>query len=290
MRWPPRDRRQRPDGWRIINLMPTIEAELLNRHWYDAIGMFSDHYTRGEMFTLAGVRVATSGVTMPLLNMAVLEKPVADEQELQERIRFVASYFGERNLMGMFALCDDFIPVELRGRTAEYFQPYRLDPYVPMTGMIAEELAAPVHALPALEIRSTQDREVRSALGEINCIAYDAPVTWGHEVISPDTLWNEENEGYVGYQDGKPVAAALATLLPNTIYLSWVATMPEHQRKGYAEAVVRHALADGKRKFGIQRTSLHATPAGRPLYEQLGYRAVTSFSTYVVSHQTAYAA
>lgn len=55
------------------------------------------------------------------------------------------------------------------------------------------------------------------------------------------------------------------------LFLFLVATMPEARRKGYGEAVVRHAVQTAHKATGISRTVLHATEAGYPLYLRLGY-------------------
>jgi ribosomal protein S18 acetylase RimI-like enzyme len=60
-----------------------------------------------------------------------------------------------------------------------------------------------------------------------------------------------------------------------------VATLPEHRRRGYAEAVVRHGLAEARREWGLERTVLHATEAGHPLYQRMGYRDVTRVAFYL---------
>jgi ribosomal protein S18 acetylase RimI-like enzyme len=59
-----------------------------------------------------------------------------------------------------------------------------------------------------------------------------------------------------------------------------VATMPDHQRRGYGEAVMRHAVAEAQREHGIERTILQSTPAGLSLYERMGYRTITRVSVY----------
>jgi GNAT superfamily N-acetyltransferase len=45
-----------------------------------------------------------------------------------------------------------------------------------------------------------------------------------------------------------------------------VATTPDARRKGYGEAVVRHALQTAHEATGIRRTVLHATEDGYPIY------------------------
>ena len=53
-------------------------------------------------------------------------------------------------------------------------------------------------------------------------------------------------------------------------YVQWVSTAPQHSRKGMARAVMKGLLAETDRR-GIEVIELHATDAGRPLYEELGF-------------------
>ena len=64
-------------------------------------------------------------------------------------------------------------------------------------------------------------------------------------------------------------------------YVAMVATLPDFQRRGYAEAVMRHALDRASERFGNQPTVLHATEAGRPIYERMGYATIASHTAYL---------
>ena len=59
-----------------------------------------------------------------------------------------------------------------------------------------------------------------------------------------------------------------------------VATMPDQQRRGYGEAVMRYAVSEAQKEHGIERTILQSTPAGLRLYERMGYRKITRVSVY----------
>jgi len=59
-----------------------------------------------------------------------------------------------------------------------------------------------------------------------------------------------------------------------------VATVPDQQRRGFGEAVMRHAVAEAQREHGIARSILQSTPAGLHLYQRMGYRVVTRVSVY----------
>ena len=60
---------------------------------------------------------------------------------------------------------------------------------------------------------------------------------------------------------------------PGTVraYLLNVYTEPEHRRRGLARRLVQAAL-DEARVRGIKVVALHASPEGKPLYEELGFR------------------
>jgi len=53
-------------------------------------------------------------------------------------------------------------------------------------------------------------------------------------------------------------------------YVQWVSTSQQHQRKGYARAVMDALLAETDKR-GIEVVELHASPMGRHLYEDLGF-------------------
>jgi predicted acetyltransferase len=64
------------------------------------------------------------------------------------------------------------------------------------------------------------------------------------------------------------------------LFLALVATAPDSRRKGFGEAIVRKALHEGGRRTGLKRATLHATDAGMPVYERIGYRKVGTIFSY----------
>jgi GNAT superfamily N-acetyltransferase len=67
-----------------------------------------------------------------------------------------------------------------------------------------------------------------------------------------------------------------------------MATAPARQRQGAGrallEAVLRRHRADGNSRF-----YLIATPAGRPLYEALGFQTVDDLTLYIAGHSEQFA-
>jgi GNAT superfamily N-acetyltransferase len=77
--------------------------------------------------------------------------------------------------------------------------------------------------------------------------------------------------GFVAYEGDRPVSTATAIINQGCLFLFLVATATDARRKGYGEAVVRHALQTAHEATGIRRTVLHATESGYPVYLRLGY-------------------
>ncbi len=91
------------------------------------------------------------------------------------------------------------------------------------------------------------------------------------ECIANMHLWRADSFGYVAYLDDRPVSCAAVFPVAGTVYVALVATLPEAQRRGFAETVIRYAVTQGQRKMGTQITTLHASDMGLKLYRAMGY-------------------
>ncbi len=85
---------------------------------------------------------------------------------------------------------------------------------------------------------------------------------------------------WVGYSDGEPVSTAATVAGSGAVGVYNVATLPGHQRHGYAEAIMRHAIAFAHRGSDCSRTILQSSPQGLSLYERMGFRKVTRVEVY----------
>jgi hypothetical protein len=104
------------------------------------------------------------------------------------------------------------------------------------------------------------------------------------ELEEPETV-----STWIAWDATEPVSVVWLTLGPR-IGVWEMMTPPEHRRRGAARAVLTTAL----RKVWTPRTEgafLWASPAGRPLYESLGFRAVDEpIIWYTAGHDDAAAA
>ena len=124
------------------------------------------------------------------------------------------------------------------------------------------------------------DEAKLQAYADINSEAYGFPLEWARSGLLESTRWKEETYTYLGYECSVPMSAASVVVNDGSLYLALVATRPSAQRKGYAEAMVRHALQAAYEATELKRTILHATDAGFPVYRRVGYHRTVTFMAY----------
>jgi ribosomal protein S18 acetylase RimI-like enzyme len=114
--------------------------------------------------------------------------------------------------------------------------------------------------------------------------------------LSKSANWNQNEADWrlmLGFGRGWGVTLEDGTLAASTLVLpygerfAWVAmvlVLPEQRRKGYASQLLRTALADLENR-GLTPI-LDATPAGREVYRQEGFKDTWGFKRYSLSGNT----
>ncbi|HEX2574383.1 MAG TPA: GNAT family N-acetyltransferase [Polyangia bacterium] len=240
------------------------------------------HQRAGEVFEMpGGVGIANGNISWALLNTAFLtEPPTGGAAAWGDRVRRIRDYFRGHGRSWMLAACTDWLTEEDRAALGREGLKHGMS----VTGMVAERLLPTKQPLPVegkeIEYRRIGDEATRQAVADINAQCYHVPIEWGRESISVPGAWTGEHFGYVGYVDNRPATTATALLLDGLLYVALVATLPEYRRRGLAEAVMRKALTEAGRAHGVERTVLHASDMGFPVYRDMGYRTVRKFDLY----------
>ena len=279
----------------ILNLV-TFEAVAENLR--ESFRVIAASRAVGEVRELPGVSIASAGVTFQMFNAAFLSGPVETEAELARRILLPSLQFNTRGLEWSFWVCEDWLAPKAHRRLRQVFERHGLRHTTDLPGMVAEKVRPPTRRLPEIEIRRVRDRRTGDDFRGIGSVCFHVPLVWFNEVFDQDSVW-DRFAAYVGYVDGEPVSTA-ATVASgdtmgagpdagrgpapqpcgDTIGVYNVATLPDHQRHGYGEAVMRHALAEAERERPSRPVVLQSTEAGLHLYEQMGFRTVARFSVY----------
>lgn len=233
----------------------------------------------GENRELRGVSIASAGVTFQMFNAAFLSGPVDTDAELTQRILLAETHFRTRGLEWAYWVCDDWLSGRVRKRSRRAFEAQGLRHSVDLPGMVAERMAPPVRGLPELDVRRVEDGPVRDAFCAIGALCFHVPPAWFNQVFDNSGVWRGF-AGYVGYYDEEPVSTTAIVLGGDAIGVYNVATVPSQQRHGFAEALMRRAVEDARRRSGIERVVLQSTAAGYKLYQRMGFRTVTNVAVY----------
>jgi GNAT superfamily N-acetyltransferase len=97
---------------------------------------------------------------------------------------------------------------------------------------------------------------------------------WNQTAADWSRLIRLEPSGCLAARDGSRLVGTVTTVTYGR-GLAWIGMMivhPDYRRKGIGAALMRRAL-EYAHGLGIESVKLDATPAGRPLYESLGFAA-----------------
>ena len=259
---------------------PSSLVEESNRLFQHTWTYFAKHLPGGGATRLPGLLIANGRSVLSFMNIALVTAPLVDETDLADRIAAASAAFRRHELHWLFVVSDHFVPDALRPRLADVCASAGLQPMMRMHGMATDTLTAPAYPPPPMTFQMVETQGLREAVGDVNAAAYGMPADICRAVTGVPDLW-KDMIGVVGMIGTTPVASACVAAVDNTAYVALVATDPAHQRKGCAEAVMRHALVEAKKEWGVTRTVLHATPAGQPVYRRMGYEDAVSFEAFM---------
>jgi len=157
-----------------------------------------------------------------------------------------------------------------------------LAPVMPLTGMRARTVTA-APAVPGLQLAVPQDDDGCGTIVDLNSRAYEMDLAACKPAIGVRAFWKDQFP-VLGVLDGNPVSSATVMMVDGVRYVALVATDPDHRRRGYADAAMRQALANAARVHGETSTVLHATEAGRPVYERMGYETISTHMLFMDKH------
>jgi ribosomal protein S18 acetylase RimI-like enzyme len=260
--------------------MSTADINESNLQFSGAWSSFARRSPTGEVLEQPEVLIASANVAWAMMNTAFLRSPLETEEALRGTLASAVRYFRPRGHGWIFVACEDWMGPRLRARAPELFGAYGLQRVMEATGMVAERLAPPTRSASPLDIHRVMDAKSRQHIADLNSHCYDMPVELGREAFDVPGFFEGNCQGYVGYHNGQPITSAAVVKVEQVAYVAMVATLPTHRQRGHAETTLRLALSEARRTWGTERTVLHATPAGLPLYQRMGYRVVTRFHLY----------
>ena len=259
--------------------MHTANAELVESlHQFITIWkLIGKPFPQVDTADRPGLAISWPNTHFPFYNTIFLTEELTDANVLQERVQEAATYMRARPYGGLFVVCLDNLSGSAKENLGGILAQAKFVQAIPMTGMAGDILPMEAPGHPALRFVRISDDSTIQTFAELNCISYGVPIETSLSLVKEHTFWHEHAHGFVAYEGDQPVSTATAIINQGCIFLFLVATAPHARRKGYGEAVTRHALQTAHEASGIRRTVLHATEPGYPVYLRLGYHPTVKF-------------
>lgn len=225
-----------------------------------------------------GIEYFFSGLPIAFFNVAVLTQPSISPAALRSAGHAARAWADETPVPWFLAVTHEAL--EPGVDASAILDECGLVPAVPLTGMFATHVA-PNSSVPAdLQIGTPATDADCAALVDINSAAYELDLAPAKTVLGTQAFWKNQVAA-LGKVGGAPVSSAAVFMVDGIRYVALVATDPAHQRHGYAEAVMRHALDTAAASHGERPTLLHATDAGRPVYTRMGYTTISTHTFFM---------
>jgi hypothetical protein len=209
-------------------------------------------------------------------NMAMVRDAALDADTLLAAVR---EFYGARRLnfsIGTRAHADAALASVLEARG---FMELVTTPGMALTADPGTECRPP-----GLDVRPVTDERGRRGYMEVTAEAY-AVFGQPRELADAtfarlESLHAPHIQGFVGWHEGEPVAAAALYLTHGVAGIGWVGTVTPARGRRYAEAVTWAAVREGFRR-GARFANLQASPFGRPVYERMGFTTPTHYRVMV---------
>ncbi|BDC51451.1 hypothetical protein F183_A37670 [Bryobacterales bacterium F-183] len=236
-----------------------------------------------------GLQLVSSGLDFSPFNSAMLTEPIDDltGAVLASRLESAAKFFAARKERWSFWLCRDLLPQVVLRRVGGLVLRHGLRQSAEPPGMFLDALPAPpTRPLPLhdLTIEKVHDTRTRLDFSATTACNFDLPMSICREIYQVERSWSGTMQGWVGYWNGQPVATCAAVATNDCIGLYTIGTVPMVRRKGFAELIMRHVIAEVSAQTGLTASILQSTPSGYPMYFKMGYRQATQFSIYLSEH------
>jgi GNAT superfamily N-acetyltransferase len=234
-----------------------------------------------DLSATAGLSMCWADNPFPFWNALFLTEQISDPERLSARLRTASAYMRSKRHGGLTYVCEDYLSGAAQDNIDAIVADAGLEFALNVTGMVGDVLPFnTVTSHPSLQFARASDEEALQLYADINSEGYGFPLEAGRAGLEGSTFWKKIAFSYIGYENGRAVSTAAAIVNDGQLYLALVATRPDAQRKGYGESTVRHALHAAYEATGLKRSSLHATDAGFPVYQRVGYHYATRFKTY----------
>jgi len=225
-----------------------------------------------------GLQCIFSGVPVAFFNVGLVMDRSLSGAALEARGQQAVAFASGKDVPWLFIITSEAL--EPGVDAAAVLEAQGLAPIMTLTGMLADRVGPNSRTPDGLDLTRPPDEPSCSALLDVNSAAYAMDLGPAKSLMGQPEFW-APHFPVLGLAGGAPACTSAVMMVDGYRYVALVATDPAHQRRGYADAAMRQSLEDAARVHGEVPTFLHATDAGRPVYERMGYRAVSTHTVFL---------
>ena len=228
----------------------------------------------GSAVALPGALAIHSGYNSTAFNISSLTGPTAD---LPSVLKTVTSHYDQLRTSSALWLCEQYAAPPDRAAMLDHG--YTFQQSAP--GMLAEPFPAPRHALTNdLSIRLVETANEALVFAHLVSIIFHVSFPLCQCIYGNVDVWRPPVYGFLAYRVEEPVGCAMVTAGGGVAGFYSVGTLPHFQGRGYGEKIMRHAAGYSETTLGCSLSVLQSSPAGRRLYDRLGFREFTRFAIF----------
>lgn len=254
------------------------QVELSIRQFVAAWRLMSERAPAFEQAEDDGLALIFAKIPVPFFNVGIPTGRGMTAGRLRALTERACTWAASRRVPWLFVVTHDAVDsnVDVTSVVGET----GLVPLLPLTGMRAETVAGTTVLPEGLRLEVPADETGCGALLDVNAAAYGMDLESGKVLMGQPSFWTSHFP-VLGTVDGEPVSTTAVLMIDRLRYVALVATAPHHQRRGYADATMRRALQLAADAHGTTPTVLHATEAGRPVYERMGYQVISRHTAFI---------
>jgi len=225
-----------------------------------------------------GLECVFSGLPVAFFNVGLVTGRDVSAAELERQGRRACAFAADKQVPWLFVTTQEALASGTDAVSA--LDACGLAPIMTLTGMEADRVAPVTRVPDGLELTVPRDAAACSSLLDVNSAAYDMDLEAAKSIMGSPHFW-APHFPVLAFAGGSPVSTSAVLMVDGFRYVALVATSPGHQRRGYADAAMRQSLDAAATVHGEGPTFLHATDAGKPVYERMGYRSVATHGVYL---------
>ena len=249
------------------------------RQFGDAWRALCESVPQPVLDTADGLDYVFSGLPIAFFNAAIVTGRSVSAPALAAAATDTAAWAGDKHVPYLFVVTHEALVDTVDA--AAVLADRGFAPVMPLTGMMARRIAPSTRQPDGLQLVVPDDEAGCSALLDVNAVAYGMDLEAGKPALGRPDFWNGRHVPVLGLAGGKPVSSSAVWMVDGYRYVALVATDPACQRRGYAEAAMRHSLDVAAARYGEQPSVLHATDAGRPIYARMGYDTISHHTLFM---------